>query len=152
MADVVLFGRRHERDTDAGSACASRAPDAVDVRLAVAGGVEVDHVRDVLDVDPARRNVSRDQGVDGPRLKPREGLLALALGFVAVQRDRFDPVGSEAFDESIGAALGAHEHERQPTLVTELAHERLDPACVPNLDKAVLHIKAGTAGGGPVLV
>jgi hypothetical protein len=58
---------------------ASGAPDAVHVGIAVAGRVEVDHVGDVLDVDPAGGDVGRHQGVDLAALEPGKCALALVL-------------------------------------------------------------------------
>jgi hypothetical protein len=37
--------------------------DAMHIGIAIAGRVEVDHVGDIVDVQPARRDVGGDQGV-----------------------------------------------------------------------------------------
>ena len=50
-----------ERDRDAGRAGAGGAADAVDVGLGHVRQIEVDDVRDAVDVDAARRDVGRDQ-------------------------------------------------------------------------------------------
>jgi hypothetical protein len=75
---VMLVGedeaRGHSRGTrPAGAAC------AVDVGVAVLGGVEVDHVGDVVDVDPAGGDIGGDQGVVVAAREAGEGALALAL-------------------------------------------------------------------------
>ena len=58
----------------------------------VAGRVEVDHVRDPVDVDPARGEVGCDERVDITGLKADERAVALALRLVAVDRDHFHAV------------------------------------------------------------
>ena len=79
LRDVAVLVWRQERDPDARAAGAAGAADAVHVGLAVGGRVEVDHVRDPLHVDPARRDVGRDERVDRAGLEAGECLLALAL-------------------------------------------------------------------------
>jgi hypothetical protein len=79
LADILSLGRRDERDADALRPRAARAADAVNVRLAVGGRIEVDHVRDSADVNPTGGNIRGNQSVDRSGLKPCERLLALAL-------------------------------------------------------------------------
>ena len=52
-----------------------------------------------------------------------------------------DAVAVEPFDETVGAALGADEHERELALPFELRHERLDAARVIHRDEAVLEVE-----------
>ncbi|HYB22779.1 MAG TPA: hypothetical protein VED41_03210 [Solirubrobacteraceae bacterium] len=150
--DIAVLVCREERDPDACSTGATGPADAVDVGLAVGGRVEVDHVRDPLHVDPARRDVGRDERVDGAGLEAGERLLALALRFVAVHRHRRDAVGCEPFDEPVGAALGADEHEREVAVATELADERLDPVLVSDLHEPVLDLRVRAPLPGAVLM
>src|SRR5206468_3104562 len=51
-ADVGLLLGENERDSGSATPCAARATDAVDVALVVLGRIEVDHVRDVGQVEP----------------------------------------------------------------------------------------------------
>jgi hypothetical protein len=76
---VTLLLGTDECDPDAGPAGTSRTADAMDVGLAVGGRVEVDHVGDPVDVDPAGRDIGGDERVDGSGLEPGERLLALTL-------------------------------------------------------------------------
>ena len=62
--DVAALFRRQERDADAAAACAAGSPDAVRVGVAVLGRVVVDHMRDPIDVDPARRDIRCDERRD----------------------------------------------------------------------------------------
>jgi len=79
LRDVAVLGGGDERDADALGAGATGPADAVDVGLAVRGRVEVDHMRDSANVDPARRDVCRDERVDRSGLEAAERLFALTL-------------------------------------------------------------------------
>jgi len=63
-ADIVMLRGRDEGDADALRAGAACPADPVDIRLAVGGGIEVDHVGDAADVDAAGRDIGRDERVD----------------------------------------------------------------------------------------
>ena len=76
---VAMLIGRDERDADALGAGAAGPADAMNVRLAVGGGIEVDHVGDPGHVETARGDIGRHERVDGSGLKAGEGLLALAL-------------------------------------------------------------------------
>src|SRR4051795_3328327 len=106
-AEVLRLLGAVERDADAAASRAAGAPDAVHVALAVGGRVEVDDVRDAVDVDAARGDVGRDERVDRAGLEAGERLLALALGLVAVHGDGRHAGGAEAPHETVGAALRA---------------------------------------------
>ena len=134
--------RAEERDADAGPAGAARAADAVDVALAVGRRVEVDDVRDAVDVDAAGGDVGRDERVDAPGLERGERLLALALRLVAVHRDGVDAPAREPADEAVGAALGAHEDERPlAVLGLELVDQRVEPVVALDRQEAVLDVR-----------
>ena len=60
----TALARRDQRDRLARASGAAGAADPVDIALGVERDVVVDDVRDVLDVQPARRDVGRDQDVD----------------------------------------------------------------------------------------
>ena len=96
---------------------AAGAADAVRVDVGLLGRVEVDHVRDVVDVEAARGDVGCDERPHLAGVEPRERLLALRLALVAVDRDRVDVVAAQLLDEAVGAGLRAHEDEREPALV-----------------------------------
>ena len=64
------------------------AADAVHVRRVVLRRIEVDHVRDVVEVEPARGDVRRDERRHVAAAEPRQRALARALRHVAVQRRR----------------------------------------------------------------
>ena len=119
---------------------AAGAADAVHVALAILRRIEVDDVRDAVDVDAARGDVGGDERVDAAGLEARERLLALALGLVAVHRDGRLALRREALDEPVGAALGAHEDERALALGVELADQRADALVALDAQEAVLDV------------
>ena len=141
LRDVGRVLAADVRDADAGAAGAARAADAVHVALAVLRRVEVDDVRDAVDVDAARGDVGGDERVDAAGLELRERLLALALALVAVHRERRVALVAQALDEPVGAALGADEDERQLVLgAAQLAQERVDAVAALDADEAVLDV------------
>ena len=138
LAHVVVLLGHHEADPDAVAAGARRAPDPVDVGVAVARGVEVDHVGDVVDVDPAGRDVGGDERVDVTGRELSEGAVALVLGLVAVHRHRLDALLDQALDQAVGAVLGADEDQRAAALgIAQLGDQSLDLGRVLEVDEAV---------------
>ena len=104
-ADVRLLIGQHERDADTAPPGAAGAADAMDVSRVLGRGIEVDDVRDVDEVEPARGDVGRDERRRLAGLESPQRPLALALAEVAVERDRVDLMDGELLDEPIGAAL-----------------------------------------------
>ncbi len=82
--------RGHERVRIAGLGRAAGASDPVHVVLHLRGDIVVDHVRDAADVQPALRNVGRDQHADPALAEFGEGLVALGLALVGVERGGAD--------------------------------------------------------------
>ena len=64
-----------------------------------------------------------------------------------MHRDCVDAVMAETLDEAVGAALGAHEHQRQIAVGPELVHERLEAERVLDLEEAVLDLRSGGRAG-----
>ncbi len=142
----------HAGDESDSNAVASGAPgtsDAVHVGVVVGGRIEVDHVRDPRHIDAASRDVGGDERVDVAGLEVRERLLALALRAVPVDCRSHDAVGAESFDETVGATLGAHEHERELTFAGQLPDEDLDAVLTADRDEAVLDLARRAVAGVP---
>ena len=112
VAQVAALVRAAEGDRDAVGAGARGAADAVDILLGNVGQVEVDDVADARDVDPARRDVGRDQHRHVAGLERGDRALALRLALVAVDRAGGDAGGLEHAHDLVGAVLGAAEHQR----------------------------------------
>mmetsp|Transcript_26660 Transcript_26660/g.71289 ORF Transcript_26660/g.71289 Transcript_26660/m.71289 type:complete len:591 (-) Transcript_26660:404-2176(-) len=103
-----LLALVHEGVRDALGARAARPPDPVDVVLDVAREVVVDDGLHLLDVDPARGDVGRDEHGAAARLELGEAHLALALVLVAVDHAHADVAQLHA--ELVAHALGRREH------------------------------------------
>src|SRR4051812_21973623 len=138
---------RDERDADARAAGACGSPDAVDVGLTVVRHVEVDHVRDVVDIEAAGSDVGGHEHRAASVLEAGEGALALALALVAVHRRGGDVARLQALHETVSAALGADEHERAPDVVAaELLDQVVDLGLVVDADEAMLHVVLALLG------
>ncbi len=149
--DLALLAG-HQRDAGSVAPRAAGATHAVNVGVAVLGGVEVDDVRDVVHVDSACRHVGGDQRVDRAGVEARERLLTLGLRAIAVDRQGVHAVTGQALHEPVGAALGAHEDERATAVASaELGHERVQLRLVGHRQEAVLHAPSG-ALARPLLV
>src|SRR6478736_216466 len=77
LGDVRLLLGEDEGDAGAAAAGAAGAADAVHVVLVAVRRVEVDHVRDVVDVEAACCDVGCDERRDLARLESGERALAL---------------------------------------------------------------------------
>ena len=85
VAKQAVFARRGQRDGHALAASATRAADAVHVALGRGGHVEVDHVREVIDVDAARRHIGGHQQIHHGAARLLHHAIALGLRHAAVQ-------------------------------------------------------------------
>ncbi len=76
----------HQRDGLACGARAARAADPMNVVLGRIRQLEIDDVRELLDIEPPRRDIGCNQHSDFSRLELVERLRALTLGLVPVNR------------------------------------------------------------------
>ena len=103
---------------------ATGAADAVHEIFCHLGHVEVNHVRDVGNVDAARGNVGGHQHAMTALGKAAQSRVALRLRTVAVNL-RGRPAGTrEAAGNAIGAMLGAHKDEEAALLGVEQVFEQ----------------------------
>src|ERR1700722_8350541 len=117
-----------ERDAPPARSRAAGAADAVDVALGDVREVEVDDERDALDVDPAGRDVRRDEHAGGPAPERLEGALARSLRLVAVDGGAADAGAIELLGEAVRAVLGPREDQRAAEVagLAGLAQEALE--------------------------
>ena len=101
-----------ERDGVAVDARAAGPADAMDVVLGDHRQLEVDDVRERLDVEAARGDLGRDEDREAAGLEVGQRADALRLALVAVDGGREDAVLLELLREPVGAVLGAGEDER----------------------------------------
>ena len=109
--EQLLFVRRHQRDRLAATAGTAGAADAVNVVFLDVGQLEVDHVRQLVDIQAAGGDIGGHQDAHLVRLEVGQGLGARVLALVAVDRDGRQAVLIEVFGEAVGAVLGASEHQ-----------------------------------------
>src|ERR1700759_3769501 len=105
LAHLLHLVAEDEADPGAGPPGAAGAADPVDVGGAVLGGVVVEDADHVGAVDSRRRDVGGDQGHHLAALEAGERVLALALGLVAMHRDRLHVLPAQALPPSVGAPL-----------------------------------------------
>ena len=90
-----------------GAAGATRSADAVDIILGRARRVEVDHVRDRVDVEAASGEVGRDERRNATRLETSQRALAGVLRHITVHDgDAEVVVACEPAREPVGSRLG----------------------------------------------
>jgi hypothetical protein len=111
VAQVIALVLRAEAERDALAPGARGAADAVDVLLGDVGQLEVDHVADARDVDPARGDVGRDEDLGAAVLELVERAFALRLALVAVDRVGGNAALGELLHHAVGAVLGAGEDQ-----------------------------------------
>src|SRR5215207_3828788 len=99
VADLRLLLRQDERDARPVASRAGRPADPVRVTGAVRRRVEVDHVRDVVEVETAGCDIGGNERRDLARLELGEGPFAGWLVHVTVHGDRLDLVAPESLDE-----------------------------------------------------
>ena len=112
-AQHVLLARAHEQDRIAAAPGAAGTTDAVDVALGVVGNVVIQHVADAFHVEAAGGDVGGDEDVDLAVLEILDGLLALRLLHVAVDRGGGQTARLQFLGELIGGQLGAREHQHR---------------------------------------
>src|SRR5262249_52792746 len=142
----LLLGE-DEGGCDSAPPCAPRATGAVQVSLVLLGRIEVDDVLDPLDVETSCGHVGGDEDAHSSGLEPLERALPRPLGEVAVHGHGFDAVTFEPLRETVGAALGANEDQRQAIPTGQVLDERLDLVVRADRDVAVLDLAASGIGG-----
>ena len=125
-ADVVLLLREHERDALARAAGAARAADAVHVALAVLRRVEVDDVADVVEVEPAGGDVGGDERPRLPERKRSSDFSRADWDMSPCSATAATPRRVQLLGEPVGAALGAHEDERELAVGLEQLDEAVE--------------------------
>ena len=91
VAQQRPLGAVAERNRDARGAGPRGAADPVNIGFRHFGKLEIDDMRDAVDVDAARRDIGCDEGADTAGAKRLERTFPLALALVAVNRASRDP-------------------------------------------------------------
>src|ERR1700730_6614064 len=111
VAQQRPLGAVAERNRDARGAGPRSAADPVNIGLRHFGKLEIDHMRDAVDVEAARRYVGCDEGTDAAAAKCFERTFPLALALVAVNRTSRDAAVVEMLGDLVGTAFRPCEDE-----------------------------------------
>src|SRR5690625_284035 len=111
IAEVIFFAAINEGDRFSGCFGAAGAADAVDVIFGLVGRVEVDDVRDGIDVDAAPSHVCCNEDVELALLESGKRALALALPAARVHHGRGKALPVEALGYAVGAVFRAREDD-----------------------------------------
>ncbi len=159
-AQQMSFARRDEQDRLTAASGAAGATDAVHVCFGVVRNVEIDDVADAFDVQSPRGHVGGDEDVEFAGFQPRDGLFALFLRHVAVQRRCGVAARLQTFREFHRRDARAHEYQHaverfgfeQPRQRIELVDAGDDPVSLTDrlgggrtqLDRDFLRDRADT--------
>jgi hypothetical protein len=124
LLDVAQIGPllvAAERDRGAGGAGPRGSADAMHVIFGHVRQFEIDDVRHPVDVDAAGGNVGGDKHPGLAVAKAGKRPLALRLGFVAVDGDRFNAGADQVTHDAVGAVLGSgkDEHARKDRIAQQ---------------------------------
>ena len=103
---VLIFGR-DQCERVACALSAPRATDAVDVGIGSVWHIEVDHMRNTVNIQTTRRNVGGDHDAEVTCLEAVQGLFALSLCAIAVQAGDTMPRVRNLTRQFIGTMFGA---------------------------------------------
>ena len=112
VAQQRPLGAVAKRNRDARGAGPRGAADPVNIGFRHFGKLEIDDMRDAVDVEAARRDVGCDEGADAAAAKRFERTFPLVLALVAVDRASRDPAVIEMLGDLVGAAFRSCEDER----------------------------------------
>ena len=143
------IGLGHKTNGQPRSAGASCAPDTVNVVFGVERNIEVEHRRNVLDVEPARSHIGAHQQVDLAFLEGVERLQALVLALVAVQRRRLQTFTLKRARQPGAAELAVDKNEC--LLEIPLAQDLVQGTAfvlVAHAEETLLHRRRGGVGPG----
>ena len=115
---------------------ASGPPDAVHINIRILREVVVDHVRDPLDIDPARCKIARDQYRKLARPELVHHRVPFGLREIAVDRVRRDALALQIPNHRIHRPLHSAEHDRQRRILVRQQVSK-HPALVPRLDRHI---------------
>lgn len=124
IADLATLFSDHDSEGIARGLRAAGAADAMHVILRVERDIEIDDVTDLRHIDTTRGDVGRDEHVVTAITKALQGVLALALSTIRVERsDRMAVAGKELRD-AVRAMAGTAEDD--DGVVIDLIEKRLE--------------------------
>ena len=125
VPEHAVLARLGQRDGHALTPGTPHASDAVHVLRGGGRHVEVDHVRELVDIEAACRHIGGDEQVGGARPQATHHAVALLLGHAAVQGLGLVTAAVEGLDQLLNLDARAAEHDcRSGLLGVEQAHKR----------------------------
>jgi len=98
-------------DGNAGSSRPRGAADPMHIGFRDIRQIEIDDMRDAIDIDAARRDVSCDEHFHAAVTKSGQGLFALSLALIAMDGARRNAIGFQMIDHMISAMFRARENQ-----------------------------------------
>ena len=83
----------------------------MDIAFRHIGQIKIDNVRDIIDINTARRDIGCDQQPQFTGFKVSQSALALRLAFIAMDGAGANAGFFEAFYHLVSAMLGARKHQ-----------------------------------------
>lgn len=106
----VVFGG-HETDGIAHRVSAAGSAYTVDIILGVHRKIVIDHVGDVVHINPARGDIGGHENAHGAGLEVFQGAQALVLRAVGMQRGCLHPLALELFRQPVRSVLHPREDQ-----------------------------------------
>ena len=124
------------------------SPDPVDVVLRIPRELEVDHDRQILDVEAASGDVGGDEDPDLARLELLKRAGPLGLRTIGVNCHGVDAIAVQACGQPAGGQLGSSEHQHlaQVLLANQVGQQRLLPIPIHRVDQLANGLSRRVAG------
>ena len=149
VAQQRPLGAIAKRNRDARGAGPRGAADPVNIGFRHFGKLEIDDMRDAVDVEAARRDVGCDEGTDAAAAKRVQRTFPLALALVAVNRASRDPAVIKMLGDLVGAAFRPSENKRPGhSRIAEKLDEKIPLAACFNEHDLVVDAAGGCRNGG----
>ena len=147
VAQQAVLIHANQRNRLALRTRAARTADTVHIVFRHVRQVEVDHVRQLVDVDAACGDVGGDQHAQRVGFELRKRARAGGLALVAVNRQRRDAVARELLGQAAGTVLGAREDQHLvPVVVAHKLGEQFALAlAVHRIDALLDRLSRGVA-------
>src|SRR5438094_1980870 len=148
-AEEVCLVDADEADRLARRSGPTRPPDPMDVVLRVPRELEVHDMREVLDVEAARRDVRGDEDADLAGLELLQGAGPLRLGPIAVDRDRVEALAIEPRREARRPDLRPREDQdlAEIVLADQMRQQLFLPIPIDGVDDLADRLDRGVPRG-----
>ncbi len=144
IAQIAAFIAGAESDGDTRGSRARRTANAVHISFRHIRQIKIEHVRDVVDVDAARRDIRGDKQTGLAGLEILQRARALALALVAMDCFGGDMRFLKLSDQLVGAVLGPREHHRPRDFrIFQKINQQTRLALLIDVNDALIHQRNG---------